>query len=99
MVAEKIIFLQMHNTILQSEKYFLNVQMKNLKKKKLESPPPPPPRLLRRPAPALCLHPLFLIFHILPHTSGEVIKIYFPSFKRGEGGDLNYVVPRVIKCD
>ena len=74
--------------------------MINLEKNKLESATPrPTPRLLRRPAPALCLHPLFLIFHILPHTSGEVIKIYFPSFKRGEGWDLNYVVPRVIKCD
>ena len=62
MVAEKIIFLQMHNTILQSEKYFLNVQMINLEKNKLESAPPPPPPSFKKTCPCTMLAPPFFNF-------------------------------------
>ena len=53
---------------------------------KMEKCPP----LLRRPAPAPYFHPLFSVFQIPP--PGEVFKIYFPPFKKGES-ELWYSTP------
>ena len=43
---------------------------------------PPPPPLLRGPAPPTYFHPFFFNFSDSP-CLGEVIKIYFPLFKKG----------------
>ena len=69
----------MHNTILQRVKQFLDVKMINLEKIKYEKCQAP---LLRRPAPAPYFHHLFKNFSESP-PPGEVIKIYFPTLKRG----------------
>ena len=48
----------------------------------MSAPPPTPPFMKNCPWTILPL--LFLIFQSLP-PPGEVIKIYFPSFKKGRG--------------
>ena len=59
-----MVFLQMHNTIWQRLKQFLNVKMINLEKFKLGNSQPPYP--LQKTCPCTILPTSFLIFQIPP---------------------------------
>ena len=87
MVTKKFFFLQMHNTILQRGKEFLNVKMINLEKIKKEKCQPP--THFKKTCPCTILPLLLFNFSDSPPL-GEVIKIYSPPpLKRG-GGVRNY---------
>ena len=81
----------MHNTVLERVIQFLYVKMINLEKSKYEkyqSPTSLPAHThtythtLREPAPALYLHPLFLIFQIRPF-GGSNQNLLPPALKQG----------------
>ena len=81
-----LLFLQVHDTILQRVKQFLNVKMKNLEKIKQE----------KSPGPAPYFHPLFKIFQI-PPLATEMLGKKFKVSKFWEANNYNTLIAQYLK--